>query len=413
MQSAFVLSAYPAGLGVIRALAAHGVPLTAGFYDPQEIGRASRYIRRLVRLPNAETQESAYVEALLGDRTGNSGDLLIPTADQTLSVVSRNKSVLEQKYRVACPDWSITEKFLDKKYTVGIAEQAGVPAPKTFVPASLEDVERWGRLVQYPCLAKPSQVHVYSRYFPRKMRLVTTFDELVSAFREAQAIGVELMIQEFIPGEDALGSNYNAYYWEGKPLVEFTAQKIRNAPPTMGSPSVLVSAVIPEVVALGRRLLAAANYSGYACTEFKRDPRDGVFKLMEVNARANLSTALAVRCGLNFPWIEYQHRVNGVVPSPKDYETGVYWIDISRDAGFRLVNLGHEGLTLSQFAAPYFRQHIFAVLSLRDPGPAILKATQTARAALEMVFSRIRKPALTGETHPQPPAELPVHRDVS
>ena len=30
---------------------------------------------------------------------------------------------------------------------------------------------------------------------------------------------------------------------------------------------------IPEVVEYGRRMLRAAKFSGYSCTEFKRDPR--------------------------------------------------------------------------------------------------------------------------------------------
>ena len=95
MNTAFVLSAYPAGLGVIRALAVHDVSLTVGVYDPQEIGRSSRFIHRLERLPNAESQEQAFIESLLN--LGSPGELLIPTADQTLSVVSRNKAILEQK----------------------------------------------------------------------------------------------------------------------------------------------------------------------------------------------------------------------------------------------------------------------------------------------------------------------------
>ena len=212
--------------------------------------------------------------------------------------------------------------------------------------------------------------------------MVHNQEELYHAFCEADEASLELIIQEYIPGEDALGANYNAYYWEGRPLVEFTAHKIRNAPPMMGSPSVLISEWIPEVVELGRRILGLVGYSGYACTRVKRDPRDGAYKLMEVNARHNLSTSLAVRCGVNFPFIQYQHLVEGIEPRSQDYEYGIYWVDISRDIGFRLINFKTERMTLKEFITPYLSKHIFAVLDWRDPAPAFWKAVETLNGVI-------------------------------
>jgi len=63
---------------------------------------------------------------------------------------------------------------------------------------------------------------------------------------------------------------------------------------------VIVSQKIPEIIEPGRKLLAALNYEGFSCVEFKKDQRDQVYKLMEINARPNLSGALAVRAGINF-----------------------------------------------------------------------------------------------------------------
>ncbi|MDD5370494.1 MAG: hypothetical protein PHQ40_15535, partial [Anaerolineaceae bacterium] len=413
MKSAYILSAYPAGLGVIRALRPHGVPLIVGYDSPKEIGRKSKFIQELLRLPSPEDLEAAYIDALLKAAHREPGDILIPTSDATLAAVSRNKPLLQEKYQVACPDWSVVEQFIDKKHTAALAEAVGVPAPQTLLPRRLEDIEEWAPRLHFPCLAKPSQVHLFSRHFPRKMTRVENLDELLQAYREAQAIGVELMIQEYIPGEDALGANYNAYYWEGKPLVEFTAHKIRNAPPEMGSPCVLVSQKIPAVVELGRKILGAVGYSGYACTEFKLDPRDGVYKLMEVNARPNLSTSLAVRCGINFPWLQYQHLAEGILPQAQDFETGIFWIDISRDLGYRLVNFGREHLTVNQFLAPYFQRHVFAVFDGSDPYPALYKAADTIKEAFAYVFSVKTRQNLQGNTVNHRTSIAPLQADAA
>lgn len=373
METAVVLSGQTAGLGVIRALGYQDVPVVVGYNDPGDMGRKSKYVTRSKCLPHPEKEEQAYIQQLLDDSTAASGSLIIPASDATLAVVSRNKYLLAQKYCVAAPDWEITEQFLDKKHTARIAERAGVPAPKTFLPRSLQDIEAWAPNLQYPCLAKPSQGHRYHALFNKKMTMVDTTPELIQAYRETEGTGIDLMIQEFIPGGDYMGANYNAYYWNGEPLLEFTAHKVRSAPPTTGSPSVLVSQWMPQVVEQGRKLLRSVQFSGFACTEFKQDLRDGAYKLMEVNVRHNMSSLLAVSCGLNFPWLQYRHLMLGEKPQPQSYQTGKYWIDISRDFGHRAIHLGHEKLSLGQFIYPYLQKHVFAVLDWRDPYPALLR----------------------------------------
>ena len=378
-----VLSAQTAGLGVIHGLGMRGIRSTVIYSDPREMGRKSRYVQAEHRFPEPIAHEEAFVSRLMADGVGYPGQVLFPTSDATLAIASRNKNTLAEKYRVACPDWESVQIFLDKKNTCTLAEQAGVPAPKTLLPHSVEDVMRWGPALQFPCLAKPSQSHLFRAHFSRKMTRVENMDELLRAYREVEPTGVELMIQEYIPGGDSLGVNYNAFYWEGRPLYEFTGQKIRSSPPDTGSPCVVQSAEIPEVLGLGRRLLGAAHYSGFACTELKRDPRDGEYKLIEVNARHNLSSMLAIRCGLNFPWLEYLHVTGEKMPEDAGYKLGIYWVDIARDFKAWAGRIGADGLTLSRFLEPYLRPHVYAIADWRDPLPAVIRMQDLAQSVFK------------------------------
>ena len=208
---------------------------------------------------------------------------------------------------------------------------------------------------------------------------VTDHTKMIGFDLEAARAGLDVILQEIIPGGDDCGVNYNAYFWDGEPLVEFTAQKVRNAPPTFGSPRVIVSKAIPEVIEPGRKILQAMGFYGYACTEFKRDPRDGVYKLMEVNGRHNLSTLLAVKCGINFPWLHYQHLVNGTLTQASEYRTGVYWIDELRDLGYSVKSFRQERYGWSQYVRPYLKPHVFAILSLRDPKPFVRRVSGLLR----------------------------------
>ncbi len=369
-RPAIVLGTHTMGLGVIRALSRMGVPVIGVYYDRKDMGYASRYLREKLEAPHPEREEERFLDLLMCLGRRYPGSVLFPVSDETLKMVSRYKPVLEQDFIVACPDWTITRKLIEKRFTYALADQIGVPAPKTLLPDSLEAVEEYSQEASYPCLVKPVESHVYFARFHTKMVKAYTPDDLIAAYRQAAGAGLSVVLQELIPGGDTLGVNYNSYFWEGQPLAEFTAQKVRSAPPELGSPCVARSERIPEVMEAGRAILKAMNFYGYSCTEFKLDPRDGVYKLMEVNGRHNLSTQLAVSCGLNFPWLHYRHLTEGILPESAGFRTGLNWIDGTRDIAYLPRYLGKER-SLSKFLKPYFQPHVFAVLDWKDPLPIL------------------------------------------
>lgn len=369
MTPAVVVGAQTAALGVVRALGRHGVPVVVFHYRPTDTAHRSRYVRQAIRIAPPEPDAAGFVEELLAAAGRFGGGLLIPTADEAVVAVSRNLSTLSRRYSVACASWEVASTFIDKRRTYALAERVGVPCPRTTVPTSSDDVRRYAEGAAFPCLVKPSEGHRFVAKFGTKMFWVETQQELVARYEQAIRAGCDVMLQEFVPGDDGAGVNYNSYWWNGMPLVEFTAAKLRGGPPAVGSPRVLQSRLVPEVLEPGRAILRAMRFSGYACTEFKRDARDGRFKLMEVNVRHNLSTALAVRCGINFPWLQYRHLVHGVPPEPARFEEGVYWIDLLRDVGYSVTRRRSERYRLAEYLRPYFDNHVFAIPSWRDPAP--------------------------------------------
>jgi D-aspartate ligase len=370
LKPAIVLGTHTMGLGVIRALGMMDVPVVAVYYDRhKDMGYVSKYVKHKVYAPHPERAENEFLELLVECASRFGGGLLIPVSDETLVAVSRHRDLLARHYVVACTEWDITRRFIDKKHTYALADAVGVATPKTLVPRSLEDVERYGKTIEYPCLVKPCQSHLFFAHFGRKMVPVGNLEQMLAIYQQAVEAGMEVMLQEIIPGEDTHVVNYNSYFWDGQPLAEFTAQHVRKDPPEFGSPCVAISKQIPEVIEPGRRILQAMGFYGYSCTEFKKDPRDGVYKLMEVNGRHNLSTLLAVRCGINFPWLHYKHLVKGELPSAPAYRTGIYWIDITRDASYSIRCLSKHRYSPIQYIQPYLKSHVFAVLDLRDPKP--------------------------------------------
>jgi len=371
LEPAIVLSTGTAALGVIGSLGRRGVPVIALYSEKSEVGCVSRWVHEAIPAPHPEREERALVELLLRLAPRLGRGVLMPCSDGFLAALSRNKRALGEHYHVACPDAALAKTVLEKSLTYQAAQAAGVPTPRTVLLDAREQAEHEAHTISFPCLVKPVLGHQYYQVFRKKMVLARDAEELIAAWREAAAAGTAVMLQEFIPGDDAEGANYNSYFWDGEPLLEFTAAKIRNAPPRIGSPRVVVSQHVPEVIEPGRRLLRALGYNGFSCTEFKRDARDGSYKLMEVNGRHNMSSRLAARCGIDFPWLEYRHLAYGEPPAPRDFEDGIYWIDLTRDAAHTFRHWRSESYSLPQLLGPYLRPHVFAELDWRDPRPFV------------------------------------------
>lgn len=391
---AIVVSGWTHALGVVRSLGREGVPVDVVSYDPRDFATRSRHVRNVLRAPHPRDAEAPFVDALLDAARRAPGALLVPASDAAVGPVARYKTVLEDAgLIVASDEAAVVETLLNKASTLALARSADVPAPVTFTPADEDDVRLFCATATFPAVLKPELSHLYLQQVGVKWTRLENGDDAVRAYRVARSLGLEVVLQELVPGDARCGVVYNSYFADGEPLVEFTSRKIRNSPPETGSPSAVVSEWIPEVAEEGRRLLRAAKYSGFSCTEFKQDPRDGTYKVMEVNARHNLSSLLATRCGLNFAWMQYRHLVDGVEPrggEPGAYPQGVHWVDITRDVPTAPHYLRRPGGSPATFLEPYRRPHVFAVLDRDDPRPAAARVLDTARFAAGRVRRRLR-----------------------
>jgi predicted ATP-grasp superfamily ATP-dependent carboligase len=186
---AIVISKGAQGLAVTRGLGEKGVRVIVLHWTDHDVARLSRHASESVQVPHPEHDGAAFVETLvsLADRFG--GGVLIPTADEAVRDLARNKQVLEQHYIVACPDADVVERFIDKRYTYELAAERGIPIPKTLVPEGPQDLDAFDKEVMYPCLVKPRESHRYVWHFETKMEVVHTLAEMRTAYQAAVDAG--------------------------------------------------------------------------------------------------------------------------------------------------------------------------------------------------------------------------------
>jgi len=113
-------------------------------------------------------------------------------------------------------------------------------------------------------------------------------------------------------------------------------------------------------------LLAAFGFRGVSQVEFKRDPRDGRYKLMEINARLWQWHGLAAACGVDVPRIAYADLTGAVPPDASMDGTGKRW-----------------AITLlpGERPAPQRPPYVDAVFALDDPKPGFVHLARVVRSA--------------------------------
>jgi D-aspartate ligase len=378
---AVVLSSHTSGMGVIRALGVKGVPVYSISYEDTDMGYKSKYVKDFYFSPHPEKDAEGFINILLQLHSKIGKSMLIPADDATVVLVSKHKDFLSKYFFISTLEWDRAKLFIEKKFTYKLAEEAGIPIPKTIVPNSELDVLAYAVDVMFPCLIKPSESHRYFELFNKKVEIANNPEQLLQAYKEAAAFNLEVMIQELIPGGDENGVNYNSFYLKDYPIIDFSAKKVRQSPPGFGVPCVVKSSDhIEEVAINGRKIIEALSFEGYSCVEFKYDSRDNKYKLMELNGRHNRSVILAVKCGINFPWIEYVHATQGEIPEVSRYNRNIYWIDEFRDTISTPKRILSEKYSAMGYLLPYFRKKVYSNFEFTDPAPFLKRIMDSLKA---------------------------------
>ncbi|MCI0488196.1 MAG: ATP-grasp domain-containing protein [Blastocatellia bacterium] len=313
---AIILGSSVNALSFARSLGRRRIP-TLLLDGERLLGSYTRYGEFLL-LSRVEEDSAGWIDILelIASRLDTRA-VLFSTTDAHCLLVSQHRDLLRQYFRFIIPDAETVERIVNKRFQYTIAQAAEIPIPKTYFPESLEEARHLSPNLTYPCILKPYISHTGRRELSnKKVRLVDSQTELISAFERLMASGQSFMIQEIIPGEDSALYGYLAFWnAEGEELAWLTTQKLRQNPPHYGDGSLQITVEAPEVARLSRRLLRTFNYSGFVGVEFKFDARDPTYRLMEINPRTFSYNQLAISAGIDFPWIGYRYLTDSM-PEP-------------------------------------------------------------------------------------------------
>ena len=373
-------SSYANGLGVIRDLGREGVPVVAADPNARALGFVSRYAAGVV-VPDPADDEEEFVAGLeaLGRELPRRA-VLFPTHDEYVWAVSRHAGRLETLFRVPFSSWETMHRVADKEEQLRAAWRAGVDTPATRFVRDAADLEEAGSRTTFPAIFKPVASLAFKSRFGRPVLVIPSREELLEVYRRVDDCGT-LMLQEIVPGGDdelyTVGSYLDA---ASRPLAIFTGRKLRQHPRTFGTSRFAESVWLPDLADAAVRLLAELRFHGVSQVEFKRDHRDGRYKLMEVNARHWLWHSLATHCGVNLSLAAYRDAVGEPSVSPPQTD-GARWILTLKDTTDSLLEIRRGELTAGAWLASLGGTRVDGVFALDDPVPGVVNTARWSRLA--------------------------------
>jgi predicted ATP-grasp superfamily ATP-dependent carboligase len=361
------------GLGIVRSLGRRGWPVCV-VDDERSIARYSRWAKHSFRVSDLRGEQATVATLLnIGRRLGLEGWVLFPTREETVAALSRNREELEAHFRVPTPSWDTVKIAWDKRNTYRLADELGIPTPRTWYPRRSEDLAEID--TSGPLAIKPAIKENFIYATKAKAWRADGRRQLSELFNRAQGLvgDGEVMVQELVPGDGRCQFAFCAFFKDGVSVGSMIAHRRRQHPPEFGRASTHVETIeLPILETLSERFLCAINYYGLVEFEYKLDERDGRFKLLDVNARTWGYHSLGAPAGVDFPAMLMADQLGEPVKHRRA-RPGVRWIRLATDLPTGIIEINAGRLDIRAYLRSVFRCNVEAVFSRDDPLPGLME----------------------------------------
>ncbi len=375
LRPALVLGLSVNGLSVVRSLGRKGMHVFAMDRSRFNEFECSRYIEKFEPLP-PDIKEDELLERLLEfGRLQEYPVFLIPTNDFFVLFLAKHSAALACYFKFTIAPYEVMGTVVNKQKLYTLAEELGVPCPKTYSPRSEEELLSILDEVSFPCFLKPAYGHVWRKKYKNvKLLKIENKDELLMRFREVLVLDLEVMVQEIVPGGDETVQSLVAFMGkDSEVLAAVTKQKLRQYPVGAGDGCFQITTRDTDLKALGIRLLKGLRYVGPATVEFRWDASRQQFILMEINARTIAAQEMIASSGLNFPYLSYRVSNGEAVEPVADGRAGIKWICFDWDFFSFLECRRMKIISTAGWLRSLWGTNSFAFFCWDDPLPFVVR----------------------------------------
>ena len=373
------------GLGTLRSLALAGIPAYVAC-PRDDLVTASRWYRPPPGLEDWDGSVDGQSIELLRDLQLETAVLIACRDDAALWMSDVAEHELASRFRTCSSSRATLELLQDKGRFGQLLRRSGIPHPRTFSIRSRADINKIPFEDLDRVFLKPTDSQRFNQLLGTKGFWAASRGEFHEIWNQIDKQGLSVVAQEYVRG----GAD-DHYFVDGfrdrrgKFTGLFARRRLRIYPPDFGNSSYCLSVPLREVAeAIGHLtwLLSDLDYRGIFSAEFKRDARNGEFRILEVNTRAWWYVEFAARCGVNVCQMAYQDAMHlPVTQSVRNYRLGAGCVNLGAD--LKSVLSSRTRGPLYKYLWQWSRAH-YHVMLWNDPAPAL----KLSAAWLHRVYSR-------------------------
>jgi predicted ATP-grasp superfamily ATP-dependent carboligase len=346
----------------------------------------SRHLE-LRRAPEDESALLTFLQRLAGELSA--GAVLLPVHDAAVLFVHRHRRELARDYRFYVWESETLPALGSKRGLADAAVRCSLPVPETLAPRGSADLEPALARLDFPKLVKPEFTQDWwteqaiELGLGHKAITVNDADQLRDVCARSERAGARVVIQTIIGGRDSDHWSYAALIApSGETTAEILVRKLRVHPPNFGIGSYVVTAEDEEVRSVGREILRALDFRGFASVQLKRDGVGGRPYLIEINLRLPTWIELAIAAGVDFPFLYYQTCM-GERCASSTADIGRHWMSMSRDWRSMRTYARRGDWTWLQWASQLLRRPTLALFRWDDPLPFMVAARRWLLSSIE------------------------------
>lgn len=282
---------------------------------------ASRWCEHAYVAPGYEQQTEPFLTYLHQVLAYTGARVLLTSSDGTVAVIREQRAEIEKYTRVALAKEAALEAAINKDLTLEIAARLGMGIPRGVAISSTSEVKEAIHEIGLPAVVKPIETWRWGEQQGTRLlcELVTTPEEAYAAVEKLTQSGGTTLFQQFLTGRREAIS---LLYAQGTIYACFAQWAKRTQPPLGGTSVLRQSIAIPaDIGAQSERLIREIELEGYSEVEFRRDGAGKPY-LMEINPRLSASVEVAVRSGIDFPYLLYQWAAGEQLEPVESYRTG-------------------------------------------------------------------------------------------
>ena len=319
-------------LAVVRSFGRAGKEVHAAPFNWHSPALMSRYITRVHHLPRYSDDPSEWRAKVTGLFRKYSFDLVVPCCDRAIIPFHIHRPDFA-RYPIAFPHAEAVDLLFDKVRTRELCLELGIAIANGVCLKGTDTAQELADCFGLPLVLKPRQSYAADNLDRwGKVWIVESQSELAELLGGLKEPSHYLVESHF----EGVGIGVSVVADQGTVLQAFQHRRLREG--RGGSSSYRVSeAVHAELYSACQKICTRTRLTGVCMFEFRFNPRNGRWILLETNARFWGSMPLPLSLGVNFPNLLYELMVHGARHAPVHYAVGIRSRNLVLD-GFNLVS---------------------------------------------------------------------------